>query len=111
MFNVVVVGADGSKTARRAAEAAAELAAMPHGTLHIVTAHDSKVYAESPRPSEFQRLDSEGDVDALLQTPSFIGKKHGLEPVPHAATGDPAEVIIKRAEKVGADLVVVGHRG
>ncbi len=29
----------------------------------------------------------------------------------HAATGDPSEVIIQRAEAVGADLVVVGNRG
>ncbi len=46
MFNVVLVGADGSETARRAVEAAAELATVTHGALHIVTAYDPK----NPRP-------------------------------------------------------------
>jgi len=111
MFNVVLVGADGSETARRAVEAAAELASDSHGELHIVTAYDPKSYAASGRPSEFEHINAEGDVDALLQTLSFIGKNRGLEPVLYAATGDPSEVIIQRAEAVGADLVVVGNRG
>jgi nucleotide-binding universal stress UspA family protein len=111
MFNVVLVGADGSETARRAVETAAELAAVSKGTLHIVSAYDSKTYAKSSLPSEFQNLSSASDVDALLQTLSFIAKGHGLEPVLHGASGDPAEAIIQRAEKVGADLVVVGNRG
>jgi nucleotide-binding universal stress UspA family protein len=111
MFNVVVVGADGSETARRAVETASDLAAASEGTLHIVTAYDPKSYAKSSLPTEFQNLSSESDVDALLQTLSFIAKKRGLEPVLHGGTGDPAEVIVQRAEKVGADLVVVGNRG
>jgi nucleotide-binding universal stress UspA family protein len=36
VFNVIVVGADDSPTARRAIEAAAELTIMSAGTLHIV---------------------------------------------------------------------------
>jgi nucleotide-binding universal stress UspA family protein len=111
MFNVVLVGADGSATARRAVEAAAEMASISQGALHIVTCYDPKSYASSGLPSEFEHINSEGDVDALLQTLSFIGKNRDLEPVLHAATGDPSEVIIQRAEAVGADLVVVGNRG
>jgi nucleotide-binding universal stress UspA family protein len=111
MFDVVLVGADDSETARRAVEAAADLAAASKGTLHIVTAYDPKSYSTSKLPSEFRDVNSESDVDALLQTLSFIAKTRGLEPVLHGGTGDPAEVIVQRAEEVGADLVVVGNRG
>jgi nucleotide-binding universal stress UspA family protein len=111
MFNVVVVGADGSETARRAVEAAAELAAISQGALHIVTAFDPKSFSGTSRPAEFQNISMESDADALLQTLSFIGKMHGVATSVHAGTGDPAEVIVKYAEKVGADLVVVGNRG
>jgi len=111
MFGVVLVGADGSDTARRAVEAAADLAAAAKGTLHIVTAYDPKSYSTSTLPSEFRNLNSEIDADALLQTLSFIAKSRGLEPVLHGGIGDPGEVIVQRAEEVGADLVVVGNRG
>ncbi|MFI5036576.1 MAG: universal stress protein [Acidimicrobiales bacterium] len=110
MFNVVVVGADGSETARRAVEAAAELAAMSQGSLHIVTAFEPKSYVGT-RPSEFQNLNLETDAEALLQSLSFIGKSRGLETAVHSSTGDPADAIVKCAEEVGADLVVVGNRG
>ncbi len=110
MFNVVVVGADGSPTARRAVEAAAEVAARSKGALHIVTAFEAK-NAVGAMPAEYANVNLETDADALLQTLSFIGKNHGVETTVHSSTGDPAEAIIKYAEKVGADLVVVGNRG
>ena len=111
MFQVVVVGADGSATARRAVEAAVEMAAMSGGALHIVSAFESKTYAEGGRPAEFRNVSNEGDVDALLQTLSFIAKNRGLEPVLHSATGDAAGVLVRTAEEVGADLLVVGNKG
>ena len=40
MFDVILVGADDSPTARRAVETACELCAMSKGTFHIVTAFD-----------------------------------------------------------------------
>ncbi len=110
MFNTVLVGADDSTTARRAVEAAAEIAHMSSGTLHIVSAYESKVHSATAE-GEFKGLASEGDVEALLQVLSFVAKKQGLEPVLHSAKGDPADVVIKLAGDVGADLVVVGNRG
>jgi nucleotide-binding universal stress UspA family protein len=110
MFNVVVVGADGSPTARRAVEAAAEVAAMGKGALHIVTAYDPK-NPVGAMPAEYANVNLETDADALLQTLSFIGKNAGVETTVHSSAGDPAESIIECAEKVGADLVVVGNRG
>ena len=110
MFRTVVVAADDSATARRAVEVAVELAQMSSGQLHIVSAFDSKVYG-APTGGEFQVLATASDVDALLQTLSFIAKKVGVEPVLHSAKGDPADLIIKTANDVSADLVVVGNRG
>ena len=111
MFDVVVVGADSSETSKRAVEAASAIAAMAGGALHIVTAFDRKSYSELSVPAEYRSLDHEGEVDAMLQVHSFIAKKHGLEPFLHKEVGDAADVIIKKAAELGADLVVVGNRG
>ncbi|HVB52422.1 MAG TPA: universal stress protein [Acidimicrobiales bacterium] len=111
MFKVVVVGADDSPTARRAVEAATEMAAMSNGELHIVTAYSTPVVRDGHLPSEFRHLSHDGDIDAVLQVLSFIPKKRGIEPTLHSVTGDPAEAIIKKATELKADLVVVGNRG
>ena len=111
MFNVIVVGADDSSTARRAIEPAAELANMSGGALHIVSAYDKVTLSDSNLPSEFRNMGTAGGVDALLQSLSFIAKNQGVEPVLHSVAGDPVDAIIATADKVDADLIVVGNRG
>lgn len=111
MFDVVVVGADDSATAHRAVEAATGIALMSGGSLHIVSAYGPTSYADSAVPDEFKHVNSEGDVDALLQVLSFIAKKRGIDPVLHAVKGSVADVLLNKAEQLGADLIVVGNRG
>jgi nucleotide-binding universal stress UspA family protein len=110
MFDVILVGADDSPTARRAVEAACEICAMSKGALHIVTAFDQLSLAGGDT-HEFKNVINEEDGRALLQTLSFIAKKHDVEPVLHSAKGDPADILIAKADEVGADLIVVGNRG
>jgi nucleotide-binding universal stress UspA family protein len=107
----VVVGADGSETARRAIEAATELVAMSGGQLHIVSAVEPNSKKDRHVPDAFRYYGPDGEADALLQTLSFIPKNRGVDPTMHAVEGDAAEAILKTAEKVGADLIVVGNRG
>jgi nucleotide-binding universal stress UspA family protein len=111
MFNVVVVGADESPTARRAVEAASEIAVMSGGQLHIVTAYQPAARHEKMLPDEFKYLSSDSEVLAVLQVLSFIPKKHGVEAQLHSVEGDPAEAIINKAAQLDADLIVVGNRG
>jgi nucleotide-binding universal stress UspA family protein len=111
MFDVILVGADDSPTARRAVEAACEICAMSEGTLHIVTAFDQLTVVGGGDTHEFKNVINEEDGRALLQTLSFIAKKHDVEPVLHSAKGDAADILIAKADEVGADLIVVGNRG
>lgn len=111
MFDVIVVGADDSSTARRAVEAAAEIAKMSGGTLHIVSAFEVKNVPRGNVPEELGVMDNEGDAEALLQDLSFVAKSKGVDPVLHRMSPPPADALIKYAEQVGADLLVVGNRG
>jgi nucleotide-binding universal stress UspA family protein len=111
MFNIVVVGADDSPTARRAIEAAAEIVRMSGGVLHLVTAFDIKSRSDSSLPSEFRNLGTDGEAEAALQSLSFVAKNLGVDPVLHLVAGDPSETIVATADKVNADLIVVGNRG
>ncbi|MGC1418521.1 MAG: universal stress protein [Acidimicrobiales bacterium] len=111
MFERVLVGADNSPTAKRAIEEAARLALMSGGSLHLVTAFSAKTLNDPSLPAEYNNSTNEGDAEANLQVLSFIAKNLGVEPVLHLAPGDPADVIIETADKIDADLIVVGNRG
>ena len=112
MFNTVVVGADDSSTARQAVVAAADIAKLTGGTLHIVTAYQPKSVRTQDLPEEF-RYSAAGTnpAEALLQGLALIAKERGLKSEIHPATGHPAEVIIRVAEREKADLIVVGNKG
>ncbi|HVB51626.1 MAG TPA: universal stress protein [Acidimicrobiales bacterium] len=111
MFERILVGADNSPTAKRAIEAATEMALMSKGALHIVTAFSLKRVVDSSLPSELKHSSNESEAEAALQVLSFIAKNMGVEPTLHFVSGDPAQVIIDTADKIDADLVVVGNRG
>jgi nucleotide-binding universal stress UspA family protein len=111
VFTTVVVGADDSKTARRAIESAARFALLSGGTLHLVTAYGPKSQRESTLSEEFKYLSSEAEGQALIEGLAEGARALGVEPVLHLSKGDPADVIIGVADKVNADLIVVGNAG
>lgn len=110
MFNTVVVGADDSSTAREAVMIAADVAQSGGAVLHIVTAYDPKSVRADDLPEEL-RFSAMHPAEALLRRLSVLVKERGLEPVVHAAEGDPVDAIVAVAESVEADLIVVGNRG
>ena len=110
MYSTVVVGADDSATAREAVLVAADVAAASGGKLHIVTAYDRKSVTIDQLPVEV-RYSADHPADALLRRLADLVSEHGLEPVVHATEGDPADAIVRIAEDVGADLIVVGNKG
>jgi nucleotide-binding universal stress UspA family protein len=76
-----------------------------------LTAFESKPFDPSGLPSEYKSIGKESGPDALLQSLSFIATKRGIEPVMHASKDDPEDALIKIAEEIHADLIVVGNRG
>jgi nucleotide-binding universal stress UspA family protein len=111
----IVVGTDGSETAKRAVAEAVRLARALGAELHIVSAYD-------PRPSTLAALSGdfvmpvpvEADADAVEATlAAAAGAVRGDEvPVEtHAAGGNPADALLEVAAAVGASLIVVGNQG
>lgn len=111
MFKNVLVGADSSKTALKAVRAAAELAGALGATLHIATAYKPESVKAPDLPDEFRYSVTTHPADLLLAELERIAEKAGVKVEVHAATGDPAEAIIRVAKRVGADLIVVGNKG
>ena len=110
MFKNILVAADDSVTAARAVSTAVELVKGLGGTLHVMTAYRPDSGRVDKLPDEY--MDRMTDpADLLLAKLRESIEKEGVEARYHPAAGSAADAIIKVADHVGADLIVVGNRG
>jgi len=116
-FQAIVVGTDGSDTARKAVETAADLAKQGGGDLHIVMAAqqvpESRLRSERAGvPDDVAHtVNPNEDTEAELKEAAQAYEDSGIKVHTHAKSGDPADAIIDVAESNGADLIVVGNKG
>jgi nucleotide-binding universal stress UspA family protein len=118
MFSVIVVGTDGSDTARTAVDEAVGLAKAVDAKLHIVSAYepiaaDRLRIAREQVPSDLQwMVNPREEVDLTLEEAAAAAGEQGVADVAvHARQGDPADAILDVAEEQRADLVIVGNKG
>jgi nucleotide-binding universal stress UspA family protein len=109
----IVVGTDGSDTAKRAVGEAVRLASALDAELHIVSAYTpmSGVVAAGaagylPTPADDETLTQQTLDDAAAAVAPT-----GVRVRTHAVTGAPADALLDVAAEVGARLVVVGNQG
>ena len=117
MYASIVVGTDGSDTAREAVRQAAELAARIGATLRIVSAYEpvpaGRLREEAQQiPPDLQwMVNPREEVDATLRDAVATARASGVEAETYARQGDPADAILDVAEEQSADLIVVGNKG
>jgi nucleotide-binding universal stress UspA family protein len=123
MFQSIVVGTDGSVTARDAVRHAAELAATHRADLHVVSAYRplsrEALLAGVPNEAgilaaaEAVAIDehSRDECEAMLRDEADMHTKLGIKVHCHAVGTDPASAILDVAEEANADLIVVGSKG
>ena len=117
MFSRIVVGTDGSETAREAVREAAELAKSTGASLYIVSAYDpvpaSRLRAERlEAPADIEHtVNPTEDVDATLAEAAGEVESAGVQVRTFARQGEPADAILDVAEEENADLIVVGNKG
>ena len=115
-YTRILVGTDGSETADRAVQAAAELARQLGADLHVVSAYrgagpgmGSASGAAMADPGTAGGLHAEGARQVAEKAVAAWGE--GLRTRTHAASGSAADVIVDTAQSCGADLIVVGSKG
>ena len=114
MYNVIVVGTDGSERAAVAVGEALALAKVTGASVHgiyvmrpiLMTGTEMDVAAvevsNTGRHEEADRVGAQFLAEA---------ERHGVTADIATLDGDPADAIIKAAEATHADLIVVGNRG
>lgn len=109
MYKTIVVGYDGSDRALRAVEQAADLATAVGSVLHIVTAVNKSDKIHEIGASSDKQFLSEAEI-ALDQLANVATKFGHLDVRTFAVPGAPAQVLVNEAERVNADLILVGNR-
>lgn len=118
MISTVAVGTDGSESAGAAVAAALELAERFGATLVILSA-----YTGQPRGPTMPRLsggvspdlewasNAAEQVERILAVAEESASERGVQCKSDMAEGEPGEVLVRLAERHGADVLVVGNKG
>lgn len=108
MSGEVVVGVDGSASARKAAEVALGLAEKLGATLHVVTAFETEKPETFGVGSDQVKVFSADSAENVAK--SLAASRPGVQITHFAARGKPADALIKEAMRLDAGLIVVGNR-
>jgi len=113
--STIVVGTDGSDTAKRAVGEAVRLARALGAEMHIVSGfhplHGARVAGEpGGEAGEWSPL-PESQVNAILDEAGAAARIAGAQAHIHAVPGDAADALLSVAQEVHASLIVVGSKG
>jgi nucleotide-binding universal stress UspA family protein len=118
MFESIVVGTDGSDTAREAVRQAAELAKLLGAHVHVVCAYEPApsialrdAGEDGPAAVDWALGPPREAVDATLAQAGEAFRAAGIPVDLYPRRGDAADAILDVAEERSADLIIVGNRG
>ena len=113
MGESIVVGTDGSETAKRAVGEAVRLARALGAEVHIVSAYDPMRGALIAGTGEFVMPIEDGEeaVEATLAEAAAAVRADDLQVHTHAVRGSPADALVEVATGLDASLIVVGNQG
>jgi|LNFM01.1.fsa_nt_gb nucleotide-binding universal stress UspA family protein len=111
----LLVAFDGSETALRGLRYAITLAKSMHeASIHLVHAHEApdvdgavSIYVTHDKMAELQQQHSQGLLEAGTRLLTEAGIAHTAE----VLTGHLGQVIARRADELGCDMIVMGTRG
>jgi len=110
-FRRILVALDGSNSSKRALDVALDMTAAFGARLEMLA-------VEGPLPRaaatvgevEDSLHEREAIARDLLLMAGAAARMRGVEAATSMRPGPPVEVIVRRADEIGADLIVVGHR-
>jgi nucleotide-binding universal stress UspA family protein len=111
MFKNILVAVDGSTNSDRAVEAAADMAREHDSALTVCHAFHVPEHYKTDLVDELEEA-LEADATRMLSHAVAVAEKAGVTAEKKLlCKGHPAQAIVAFAEKMGADLIVVGVRG
>ena len=117
-YSTIIVGTDGSESALKAVEQAAEIAAAISARLivvcayHPLTAKEQSILAATVGPTSMYQVAGTDAAEAALAAAERRAAGSGASDVVGTLVkGDPGQALLTTAKENAADLIVVGNRG
>ncbi|HAP74718.1 MAG TPA: universal stress protein UspA [Acidimicrobiaceae bacterium] len=110
MTTHLIVGVDGSDTARHAAQTAASLAVRLGGHLHVIMACDDQETVEVGVGSDRLLINRADEAAAVAAEVARSLHRAGLSIDSGARYGKPADVLCEEARRYDDVLIVVGNK-
>jgi nucleotide-binding universal stress UspA family protein len=110
MAETIVVGVDGSGTARKAAEVARDLAGALGARLHVVSAFDTDRTEVFGSGSDRWIVSDAGEAERVAREVAAALAGGEIKITYSAARGKPAEALVREAGRLEARMIVVGNR-
>ena len=113
----ILLATDGSKEARLAAQAAAQLSKETGSEVHVAYVLPSPtelrghhLYSEEVMSSVLEQ--AEGEANSFLEEQAKqVGASGGKVAETHLETGEPDKEIVRLSEELGVGTIVIGSRG
>ncbi|HZO77890.1 MAG TPA: universal stress protein [Solirubrobacteraceae bacterium] len=115
MGEAIVVGTDGSETAKEAVSEAIRLAKAFGAELHVVSAYKplrgAHVSGAPAGAAKVWQPLPDSRVEAILQEAAAAVRLRDVPVKTHLSEDEPADALLSVASDVDAKLIVVGNRG
>ena len=115
MYNTIVVGTNGTPSARSAVLRAARLASLCEARLLVVAAYKDNsgavIHAMCGQVAPMPAKDTKGQTETMLKDLARDLSRDGLRPETFAFPGSAVQALLEIAEAEHADLIVVGNKG
>ncbi|HEX7642425.1 MAG TPA: universal stress protein [Burkholderiaceae bacterium] len=110
MFQKILVAYNESRESRAALQACIRLAPGPEAEVHLVGIMNVGTYLMAgEHVCEAMLAAEKGKIDSEINANHAILAAAGLHVIDHVCAGEPVAVIADLVEKLGIELVIVGH--
>ena len=113
VFNTILVALDGSPAGQKALDRAVEMARAGDAKLHAAYIVETGLFSSLPTDNTveimYNVLQKEGD--AVLDKAKTDAASHGVTLTTHVKFGHAGSEVIALADKIKADLIIVGSHG
>ena len=113
MFTKILVAIDGSKMSEKAVQTAVEEARVLNARVHVLYVIETGLFSSLPMDNTWEVMYSmlEKEGNAALDRMKKLASDRGVEAEVHIRQGHAGTEILRAADEIGADLIVVGSHG
>ena len=108
MFNKILLAYDGSDGSKFALEKVLDIAKLAHPELHLLAVGRIPEYAETVSETDEAKEQARSYYSKIMDDAAGQLQQRGLSAKIHIDFGKPADTILRIAEDLGVDLLVLG---